>query len=178
MVKKIIVLLIVLIPLSWGGLAVYIMSHEGLEDLILCDSQDNIIPIPKFMCDGYLMHFRGSAAEIRRMENLMGPPLDIDDEKQLFKYLDFLISKGYDLNKVSQLTGFTPLHTAILQLKPDVVSYLLAHGANPNIASGDQAGQGTLSHLTAIQLAQHLQQINRSPELPKIVQLLSVSPAI
>jgi len=178
MLKKIIVVLIVLVPIGWCGLAVYVMSQENMEDLILCNTNDSTIRIPKFMCDAYLMHFRGSASEIRQMENMMGPPLDIDDEKQLFKYLDFLIGKGYDLNVVSKLTGFTPLHTAVLQLKPEVVSYLLAHGANPNIPSGDQAGQGNLSHLTAIQLAQYLQKTNKSPELPIIVQLLTANPSI
>jgi len=176
MLKKIIVMLILLVPISWCGLAIYVMSQQSIEDLMLCTTQDNAIRIPKFMCNTYLLHFRGSQAEIRKMEQTMGLPLEIDDEKQLFKYLDFLIGKGYNINQVSPLTGFTALHTAVLQIKPEVVSYLLEHGADPNIPSGEQAGQGTLSHLTAIELAQRLQQNNKSSDLPVIIQLLASGP--
>ena len=113
MVKKIILFLIVLIPLCWCGLAVYVMSQESIEDLMLSSEQENVIPIPEVMCNTYLIYFRGSESEIRQMEKGMGLLLVIDDEKKLFKYLDFLINKGYDVNQVSPLTGFTPLHTAI-----------------------------------------------------------------
>jgi len=42
-----------------------------------------------------------------------------------------LIEQGADVNYFNEFNGKTPLHQAVIDLKPEVVKLLLDHGANP-----------------------------------------------
>ena len=55
-----------------------------------------------------------------------------------WRLCQFLIEHGADVNRASLDTGETPLHSALSKSWPEctlVVKVLLAHGANPNVAT-------------------------------------------
>jgi ankyrin repeat protein len=58
----------------------------------------------------------------------------------------FLLEQGADVNQADAETGETPLHTAVVStdrvLHDRVLTVLLAHGANPNVATRNGAETG------------------------------------
>jgi len=171
--KKLVIAILVIIPAVWFGLAIYVMSSESIEGLVLCATKDDKLRIPKSLCEYYLFHFRGTKNEIKELEQGEGLPFVVLDNAQQVKYLDFLLNNGFDINKVSQLTGFAPLHIAVLQSKSGIIKYLLEHGADPTTRSGNNAGQGSLSNLTPLELAQRMLQNNPGLNQASVIQELS-----
>jgi ankyrin repeat protein len=59
-----------------------------------------------------------------------------------WRLCQFLLEQGADVNRASPDTGETPLHSALSKSWPEctlVVKVLLAHGANPNVATNHGA---------------------------------------
>ena len=63
---------------------------------------------------------------------LRGYGIESFDNERILATASFLIELGCDANQ-HNMTGHTALHEAILYNEPDVVRFLLAHGADPAV---------------------------------------------
>lgn len=135
MIKKILLALVIIIPATWVGLTIYVMVTDDIEGLMICSTTD-YYRIPSSVCEYYTLHFRGTKEDIAQLEKGIGISFVFSDKKMRAKFLNFLLDKGASINLVSPLDGGTPLHAAVIHNDPELVKFLLDHGADPTIRSG------------------------------------------
>ncbi len=135
MIKKILLALVIIVPATWICLTIYVMVTDDLHGLMICSTSDEAYRIPKSVCEYYTLHFRGTKDDIAQLEKGIGISVVFGDEKKRAKFLNFLLDKGANINLVSPLHGSTPLHAAVLHNDPELVKFLLEHGADPTIRS-------------------------------------------
>jgi hypothetical protein len=134
-IKKTLLAIGIIVPVSWVGFTIYAMSTFNLEKLIICSTSDGAYRIPKSVCEYYTIHFRGTKEDIANLEKGIGLTFALNDTKNT-KFINFLLEKGANINLVSPLDGTTPLHAAVLLNEPELVKFLLDHGADATIRKG------------------------------------------
>ncbi len=132
--RKVIISLILLIPLSIVGLATYEMSTENIEFIVINATNEETSYIPSSVYEYYLFNFRLTKEDIKYIESRAGLNflLGISDHNKRYKFLKYFISKGVSINKPSAIDGFPPLHAAILLNDKELVKFLLNNGADIN----------------------------------------------
>ncbi len=82
-----------------------------------------------------MFNHRGNKEDVKFLEERTGISFlfGTTDKEFMYKKLDFFISKGADVNRISRPSdlGLTPLHAAILFKDSELVKYLLSNGADP-----------------------------------------------
>ena len=132
--KKAILSFLILIPLSIIGLAIYEMSTENIEFVVINATNEETSRIPSSVYEYYLFNFRGTEEDIQYIGNRAGLNFlfGISDQNKKYKFLKYFISKGVSINKPSAIDGFPPLHAAILLNDEELVKFLLDNGADIN----------------------------------------------
>lgn len=111
----------------------YAVKTFSISELVICASTNEAFYIPESVCEYYLINYRGNKDDIKKLENGAGLSFvaNIKDPIKRYKFLNYFISKGLNINGASKIDGLTPLHSAILLNDPDLVQYLLSKGADP-----------------------------------------------
>lgn len=132
--KKAILSFIIFIPLSVIALAIYAMSTDDIEGIVICATNDETSYIPSSVCEYYLYNFRLTKEDVNYIENRGGLnfPIGIHDNTKRYNLVKFFISKGVSVNKTSAIDGYPPLHAAIIHNDPRIISLLLNNGADIN----------------------------------------------
>lgn len=159
MIKKMLIGIIGLMVVIYLGLAVYVITKQGPEELLICADQGGFkIPFSREICRGYLFTFRGSQQDIDALHQGIGASFPVQGESseaEREQILKFLISKGLDINRID-MHQLTPLHGAVLENSADEVGMLLRNGANPNLKDKKFG-------LTPLELALKLDRENKLP---------------
>jgi hypothetical protein len=150
-----------------AGLVAYAISTQSMTELVFKADNDGNRMIQRLV-RFYLWNFRGSPEDLRELEFNRGaalllervegdPPklISLTERELLIKHL---MTKGLDINSKAGLDGygFTPLHSAVLGRQEPEALLLLRLGARTDIKDDRYK-------LTALELAQHLQQTSRFP---------------
>lgn len=116
------------------ALMLYNMLSIDIEDLILCSSNEGGIRLPSQLCEAYMLSYRGSPTDIEQLTHGAGLMfiLNAQNATKKYRYAKFFISKGLSVNGVNHYGGknLTPLHSAALDNDPEMVAFLLDHGAD------------------------------------------------
>ena len=170
MLKKIFIGIAVLI-IACISLTYYFLRSSNIETLMTCSTNPHVVLVPESLCKYYTLHFRGNKQDIASLESTSGLSFIFANKLQTSYFLDFLVKKGINLNKVSPLTGNTPLSSAVVFNKPDLVKYLLAHGADPSIKTNDDS-LGAFNHHTPLEIAEMMQKNKMQPDRSEVIQIL------
>jgi len=132
--KKAILSFLILIPLSIIGLAIYAMSTENIEFVVINATNEETSYIPSSAYEYYLFNFRLTEEDIKYIENRAGLNFlfGISEKNKKYKFLKYFISKGVSINKPSAFDGLPPLHAAILLNDEGLVKFLLNNSADIN----------------------------------------------
>jgi len=132
--KKAILSFLILTPLSIIGLAIYAMSTENIEFVVINATNEETSYIPSSAYEYYLLNFRLTEEDIQYIENRAGLNFlfGISEQNKKYKFLKYFISKGVSINKPSAFDGLPPLHAAILLNDEGLVKFLLNNGADIN----------------------------------------------
>jgi len=130
--KKSILSFLILVPLSIMGLAIYAMSTDDIEGVVICATNDETNYIPSSVCESFLLNFRLTEEDIKYLESRSGLSFlfEIQDENMKYKLIKYFISKGVSVNKASVIDGYPPLHAAIINNDNNLVTLLLNNGAD------------------------------------------------
>jgi len=130
--KKSILSIIFLIPLSIITLAIYAMASDDIEGIVICATNNKTSYIPANVCEYYLFNFRLTGKDIEYIESRGGLnfPIAISDNAKRYELVKFFISKGVSVNKASAIDGYPPIHSAIILNYPKIVTLLLNNGAD------------------------------------------------
>lgn len=171
MIKKILLALAIIIPAAWIGLTIYAMATDDLEGLMICSTSDTAYRIPKGVCEYYMLHFRGTKEDLANLEQRAGLSFIFSDPKKRAKFLHFLVEKGINVNKVSPMTGFAPLHIAAASDEPELVMFLLAHGADPTVKTRDLRAP-EFDNLTPLELVEGMSRSKPEIDRSKVKKIL------
>lgn len=132
--KKAILSFIIFIPLSIIALAMYAMSKENIEFIVINATNEETSYIPSSAYEYYLFNFRLTEEDIKFIESRAGLNflLGISDQNKKYKFLKYFIAKGVPVNKPSEFDGLPPLHAAILDNDEKLVKFFLNNGADIN----------------------------------------------
>jgi hypothetical protein len=130
--KRISLSIVVVIPLAWIGLTIYMLSKMSITEIIVCTIDKDAYRIPQSICEWTLVNYRGTPEDLDDLDKNSGLSFVIEDEK----LLRFFIAKGAPVNKRNH-QGYTPLHSAIIQNLPGSVKILVEHGADKNLKDKD-----------------------------------------
>lgn len=148
-----------LIVTGYIGLSAYVITKQGIEQLLVCADQGGIkIPFSKTLCREYLFAFRGSQQDIDLLHQGVGASFVIQGESaapEREQVLKYLISKGLDVNHID-MHQLSPLHVAVLSNSADEVEMLLRNGASTHL-------KDKKFKLTPLELALKLQSENKLP---------------
>jgi hypothetical protein len=179
-IKKIVLAIVIIAPVSWVGFTIYAMTTFDIETLMTyATSDDNCrIPYCNKPVEYYTLHFRGTKEDVAKLEQGIGLSYVFSDSKKRSTFLNFLLDKGVNINKVSPLDGTTPLHAAVLQNDPELVKFLLDHGADPTIRKAkDNSSFTEFDNMTPLEMLEKM--VQNRPELAarsKVKQVLLISP--
>ena len=164
-ISRTFIVLFIGIPLVVAGFIWYALATLNIEHLILC-ATDDTQPRTAQICEYYLLNFRGTKEDIAALEQRgIGITFTLvvsAKHADRFKLSNFLISKEINVNTVSPLSGFTPLHTAVIENDANMTKYLLDHGATIDIKSKSDR---LPDNLTPLELVDELIQTN--PEIDR-----------
>lgn len=172
MIKKTLLALAIIIPASWIGLTVYFMVNDDLEGLMVCATNEIACRIPDGVVEYYILHFRGTKEDIDELERGSGLSFVFGNRERRTKFLNFLLEKGINVNKISPIGGYTPLHGAVLDNDPEVVKFLLDHGADPTIRKKSYSSFTEFDNLTPLELAQAMSRNRPEIDRSKVKQIL------
>ncbi len=166
--KKYILVLIILIPVSVAALGLFSMSRGDIEDAILCATHDESHYIPSSVCEYYLRHFRMTKEDVRYLEDRAGLAFlfGISDRSQRGNLMSSFLAHGLSINRPSAIDGYPPLHAAIINNDPELVEFLLAHGA-------DLEQKDNNNHQTAAEFVRYLDGSTAPADRHAIKELLS-----
>ncbi len=173
MIKKILLALVIIIPTSWVGFTIYALTTFDLETLIIYSADDasRISGVVEY----YTLHFRGTKEDIANLEGRNGLSFVLGNSETQAKFLNFLLEKGINVNKVSPVNGYTPLHSAVLLNDPELVKFLLDRGAEPTIRKEKGGGSASFTefdNLTPLELAEKMSRNRPETDRSKVKQIL------
>lgn len=168
--RKSILTSIVLLPLLIISLAIYAMSTDDIEGLVVCAANDETSYIPSSACEFYLFNFRLTEEDIKYLESRSGLSFlfGIADHNKKYKFLEYFVAKGVSVNRPSAIDGLPPLHAAILENDEQLVEFLLQNGADPE-------QKDNVKNLTAEEFVDFLVRARPSIDRREIKDLLAVS---
>ncbi len=172
MIKKILLALVIIIPASWISLIIYFMVTDHLPGLMICATSETACGhIPNGVVEYYILHFRGTKEDIADLEQGVGLSVVFNDPQTRAKFLNFLVEKGINVNIVSPMTGYAPLHIAAASDEPELVTFLLAHGADPTIKTKKNDAP-ELDNLTALELVEGMSRSKPETDRSKVKKIL------
>lgn len=136
-ILKITISSIIFASITWLGLATYFLKTTKIEDIVLCIGDkdkawtEKSINLPAGMCDYFLRHYRNDKEDISQLEQGTGLSFVLHARDR--RLSDYFIKNGINVNKVSPLTGLTPLHNMVVNNDIELVKYLLEHGADVKV---------------------------------------------
>ncbi len=177
MIKKILLALVIILPISWVGFTIYALTTFDLETLMIYSTSGDTCRIPN--CDSvveyYTLHFRGTKEDIADLEEGPGLSFVLGNSETSAKFLNFLLEKGINVNKISPIDGATPLYGAVLLNDPELVKFLLDRGADPTIRKEKGGGPAPFTefdNLTPLELAHALSRNRPEIDRSKVKQIL------
>ena len=167
--KKVIITISLVIPVLLVASLLYLLTSQDIESLLVCSTSQETHSWARKTCQYYLFHYRGTKKDIAELEKGTGLSFVLDDN---LKYADFLIRKGININKVSPVTGVTPLFAAVVENNPKLVKYLLDNGAEITVKGDDKL----LPHaMTPLELVNYLIQKNPNINRSAVKSLLETT---
>ncbi len=123
--RKLIYSFVILVLLSIAGLGLFALSKINIDYLIIYSLNSETAKFPAEVTEFYTLTFRGGTKDIEYLKQNFGiNPLLADPKipkEKAFKYINYFIDKGFDINTLSYASGLTILHSAIIDNDFEVV---------------------------------------------------------
>lgn len=131
--KKIVVSLIAPVLTLYATLMVWYLETSNVEYVSLCVTNPEVDRVPQPVCEYYLFHFCGTEEDIEFLERGNGLSFffGVEDRRMRRRLMSFFLENGLAINKPSAISGYPPLHAAILMNHAGLAEFLLEHGADP-----------------------------------------------
>ncbi|PAU79795.1 hypothetical protein CK501_11370 [Halovibrio salipaludis] len=131
--KRILASVIALLLVAYAGLGLWSLHTADIEDVALCVTEENTHRIPNSVCEWYLFQFRGTPSDIEYLENRAGIAFffGVENHEMRQRLISFFLKNGLSINQHSAISGYPPLHGAILMNDAQLVEFLLSNGADP-----------------------------------------------
>jgi hypothetical protein len=170
----------------YGASVVFYSSKAPINDLVLRSAYSEYlveaIPIPTLppsLCRFYIRNFSdfdineeyegSSLLHWALFGYVMGDP---DQRQHMLDLAEFFIAKGADLNALNEW-GRTCIHQAVRYNLPELVRFLLKHGADVNVLAGSK-----LKNLTPLAYARSLEREHPKTDRREVIQLLRENAAV
>lgn len=130
--KGIITTVIILPLVAVTGLGWWSLHSADIEDVAICAIEDDTHHIPSSVCEQYLFQFRGTSDDIEYLESRsrLAFFFEVEDTEMRRRLMSFFLDNGLSINEASAIDGLPPLHAAVLMNDPQLVEFLLEHGAD------------------------------------------------
>ena len=153
---------------GYAGLSLHVLLTCSPETNSSCAIGDSGTHIPRFACRWYLgsqltgEKENGNAQSVLHMA--IGAYLTNPSSAQ--KIMELALSEGAKVNGHSPVSGYPPLHEAILLNEPGLADFLLKRGADPEIEDRNKG-------LTAHKLLAAIEERNPDQDLSGINALIN-----
>lgn len=157
-------LVILLLSLvSYTALGFYTLQSSNIETNASCAIGDSGTYLPRSACLQYLGHQldqNDQSGEAQRVLHLAigAYPTHPDTAREV---MDIALSHGAGINEVSPISGYPPLHEAVLLNEPSLAEFLMERGANPEIEDQNNG-------LSAIELLSAIKERNPDQNMAEI----------
>jgi len=125
-----------LCAVGYTAMAFTMVANSDPTTVLSFAASERVPVLPRTMAIWRVQSWKGCPALERDAtvlgQTLRGYGLEGFDRHRVLATASHLIDLGCDIDQRS-LTGHTPLHEAILYNEPDVVRFLLAHGADATV---------------------------------------------
>lgn len=161
--KNTVLLLAAILTALCAG-ALYRISSLSPAALQMCALNVGGLNIPAQACRSYLIHWQNiDQAWLNHFYQEGGLSFVLTDDEsgdyaEHLNIAEILINKGVNINKIDPMSGYTPLHSAVLLNNLAAVDFLLQHQA-------DMQQLDSQFHKTPLQLLQWLQ--HNKPEIDR-----------
>lgn len=151
--------------LGYTAMAFRMVMNSDATTVLSFASSDTLPLAPRLIAEWRVNSWDGCPTTERNQNplsmTLRGYGMEGFNNERILATADHLIRLGCKANE-RNLTGHTALHEAILYNEPAVVSFLLAHGANPAVTieipeQGPSDLQRLFSGMDSIQFTEELQ---------------------
>ncbi|WP_077528793.1 ankyrin repeat domain-containing protein [Vreelandella utahensis] len=153
--------------LGYSGLGFYVLQASSTDTNASCAIGDSGTRIPQFACRWYLEHQLTSAKANGDAQSVLHLAIGAypTDPEQAQKIMELALSEGAQINGFSPVTGYPPLHEAVLLNEPRLAEFLLQRGADPEIEDQNKG-------MTARELLSAIEERNPEKDLSRMVTLL------
>lgn len=153
--------------LGYSGLSFYVLQASSPDTNASCAIGDSGTHIPQFACRWYLEHQLTDERESSDAQSVLhlaigAYPTDPDQAQEI---IELALSEGAQVNGFSPVTGYPPLHEAVLLNEPRLAEFLLKRGADPEIEDQNK-------ELTARELLSAIEERNPEKNLARMQTLL------
>lgn len=117
--------------------AAYVVTSQNINELVICANGKTLnVPFSDTVCRSYLYRFRGSAEDVRFLQDnggvsfLLGAVEAAGERRRIIR---FFAARGLDVDGQNR-QGLRPLQAAVLQGSASTVRLLLELGADPGLS--------------------------------------------
>ncbi|WP_295720083.1 hypothetical protein [uncultured Halovibrio sp.] len=153
--------------LGYSGLSFYVLQASSPDTNASCAIGDSGTHIPQFACRRYLEHQLTNERESGDAQSVLHLAIGAypTDPEQAQEIMELALSEGAQINGFSSVTGYPPLHEAVLLNEPRLAEFFLQKGADPEIEDQNKG-------MTAPELLSAIAERNPEKDLSRMVTLL------
>jgi len=153
--------------LGYSGLSFYVLQASSPDTNASCAIGDSGTHIPQFACRWYLEHQLTDERESGDAQSVLHLAIGAypTDPEQAQEIMELALSEGAQINGFSPVTGYSPLHEAVLLNEPRLAEFLLQRGADPEIEDQNK-------EVTARELLSAIEERNPEKDLARMKTLL------
>jgi len=153
--------------LGYSGLSFYGLQASSPDTNASCAIGDSGTHIPQFACRWYLEHQLTDERENGDAQSVLHLAIGAypTDPEQAQEIMELALSEGAQINGFSPVTGYPPLHEAVLLNEPRLAEFFLQRGADPEIEDQNK-------EVTARELLSAIEERNPEKDLSRMVTLL------
>lgn len=152
---------------AYAALGVRVLQTSSLETNASCAIGNSGTRIPRSVCRWYLSYQLSNGADSNDAQRVLHLSIGAypTDAEHAHEIIELALSKGAPINQSSPVSGYPPLHEAILLNEPSLARFLIENGANLET-------EAHKTGLTAIAFLSALKERNPDQNLSEIEMLL------
>lgn len=153
--------------IGYAGLAFYALQASSFETNASCAIGNSGTYIPRSACRWYLNEQLSGEGDDRRAQSVLHLAIGAypTDGERALEIMELALSEGARVNGYSPVTGYPPLHEAVLLNEPQLAEFLIQRGADPEVEDRNKG-------LTAHELLSAIKDRNPDQNLSEIAEII------
>ncbi len=149
--------------IGYAAIGLYVLQTSSVETNASCAIGDSGTRIPRFACRWYLDHQLTNDSEDGKAQRVLHLAIGAypTEGERAQEIIELALSEGAQINGYSPVSGYPPLHEAILLNEPLLAEFLMKRGADPEIEDREKG-------LTADELLSAIKERNPDQNLSNI----------